>query len=166
MSFTETLCNSSQFTQMDAVADPASVARVRRAFSDWLGRYFTLDATKVSDVVLAVNEAMANAAEYAYLAAERPGTMDVQAHYDRSAATLMVTVTDQGAWRAADPAKSELKRGRGLPLMHALADRATVDSSPVGTRVCLEWDQVSAATGTAAAAPPEQRTHQSAGPRS
>ena len=48
------------------VADAARAAQIRREFSDWLERYFTLDATKASDVVLAVNEAMANAAEFAY----------------------------------------------------------------------------------------------------
>jgi serine/threonine-protein kinase RsbW len=145
MSFTETLCNSTQFTQMDAVADPASVAQVRRAFSDWLGRYFTLDATKLSDVVLAVNEAMANAAEYAYVMAEQPGTMHVRALYDEDAATLSVTVTDEGAWRASDPATAGHRRGRGIPLMEALSDRATVDSSQAGTTVCLEWNRVAAA---------------------
>ena len=70
---------------MDAVADPLSAAQVRREFSDWLGRHFTLDATKASDVVLAVNEAMANAAEYAYATAEHPGAMHVQADYDGTA---------------------------------------------------------------------------------
>jgi anti-sigma regulatory factor (Ser/Thr protein kinase) len=139
------LCNSSQFARMDAAADPQSAATIRREFSEWLDQHFTLDATKACDVVLAVNEAMANAAEYAYRTAEQPGAMDVQAHYDGGAATLVVTVTDQGAWRSSDAATREVKRGRGLPLMHALADRATVDSSSTGTRVCLEWDRVAAA---------------------
>lgn len=130
---------------MDAVADPVSAAVIRREFSDWLGRYFTLDATKSSDMVLAVNEAMANAAEFAYLAATRPGTMHVQADYDGRAATLTVTVTDQGAWRSGNHVPKRVSRGRGIPLMQALADRATVDSSPTGTRVCLEWSQVACA---------------------
>jgi serine/threonine-protein kinase RsbW len=130
---------------MDAVADPVSAALIRREFSDWLRRYFTLDATQSSDMVLAVNEAMANAAEFAYVAVTRPGTMHVQADYDGGAATLTVTVTDQGAWRSGDRAPKRLSRGRGIPLMHALADRATVDSSPTGTRVRLEWSRVAAA---------------------
>ncbi|GAC1401343.1 MAG: ATP-binding protein [Mycobacterium sp.] len=130
---------------MDAVADPVSAALIRREFADWLRRYFTLDTTKSNDMVLAVNEAMANAAEFAYLAVERPGTMHVQADYDDRAATLTVTVTDQGAFRSGDHATKRLSRGRGIPLMHALADRATVDSSPTGTRVFLEWNQVAAA---------------------
>jgi len=153
MSTSGTLCNSSQFARVDAVADPQSAARIRREFADWLRRYFTLDATKISDIVLAVNEAMANAAEFAYAAVNRLGTMNVQAQFDGRAATLTVTVTDQGAWRTADAATKEPKRGRGLPLMHALADRAAVDSSQAGTRVCLEWNHV-----TAAGAQPGQRT--------
>jgi serine/threonine-protein kinase RsbW len=142
-------CTSAQFARIDAVADPQSAAEIRREFSDWLGRHFTLDATKVSDVVLAVNEAMANAAEYAYVTAERPGAMHVLADYDRTAATLTVTVTDEGAWRNVDPATTTLTRGRGIPLMRALSDHASVDSSDAGTRVCLEWNRVTAARARA-----------------
>jgi len=145
MSTSGTLCNSSHFARLDAAADPQSAATIRRDFSEWLHQHFALDATKACDVVLAVNEAMANVAEFAYVTAEHPGAMQVKADYDVSAATLTVTVTDHGAWRNTDGAPRELKRGRGIPLMHALADRATLDSSATGTRVCLEWDQVSAA---------------------
>jgi anti-sigma regulatory factor (Ser/Thr protein kinase) len=144
MSSSETLCNSSQFARLDAVADAESAAIIRREFSEWLYQHFTLGATKACDVVLAVNEAMANAAEYAYPPAEQPGVMQVQALYDGSAATLTVTVTDQGSWRSTGAGSGGLKRGRGIPLMNALADRATVDSSPQGTRVRLEWHQIAA----------------------
>lgn len=144
MSTSETLCNSSQFACADAVADPERAAEIRRDFSEWLYQHFTLDAARACDIVLAVNEAMANAAEYAYAAAERPGVMHVHAHYDESSATLTVTVSDHGAWHSSDAATNQLRRGRGIPLMHALADRATVDSSPAGTQVCLEWHQISA----------------------
>jgi anti-sigma regulatory factor (Ser/Thr protein kinase) len=133
----------------DITADPHNAAAIRREFSDWLGRYFTLGSTRASDVVLAVNEAMANAAEYAYLNRPRPGAMHVRALYDGSSATLSVTVADEGAWRSADPAAAGLRRGRGIPLMHALADRATVDSSSAGTTVCLEWNHVAAAASAA-----------------
>ena len=146
MTASENPCSNTQFERVDVTADAYSAAAVRREFSDWLGRYFTLDATQASDVVLAVNEAMANAAEYAYGTAERPGTMHVRALYDGSTARLSVTVTDQGAWRSSDPAASGPRRGRGIPLMHALSDRATVDSSSAGTTVCLEWNHIAAST--------------------
>ena len=145
MSTTEKLCNRSEFACIDAAADPESAASIRRDFSDWLRQHFTLDASKACDVVLAVNEAMANAAEYAYRTAGHAGVMQVHARYDGGAATLTVTVIDQGAWRDTDGVARQLKRGRGIPLMYALADRATVDPSPTGTRVCLEWNGVTAA---------------------
>jgi anti-sigma regulatory factor (Ser/Thr protein kinase) len=145
MSTSGTPCTSTQFARTDAVADPHSAAEIRREFSTWLGQHFTLDPTKASDMVLAVNEAMANVAEYAYVMAERPGAMHVLASYDGIAATLTVTVTDEGVWRSVNPAARELRRGRGIPLMHALADHATVDSSAAGTRVSLEWSCVAVA---------------------
>jgi serine/threonine-protein kinase RsbW len=144
MTASESPCNSTQFMRMDVTADAHTAAAIRREFSDWLGRYFTLDPTQASDVLLAVNEAMANAAEYAYLTAARPGTMQVQALYDGSESTLSVTVTDAGAWRSSGPTTSGHRRGRGIPLMHALADRVTFDSSRAGTTVCLEWDHIAA----------------------
>lgn len=139
-------CSCAQFARMDAVAAPESAAQIRREFSAWLRRYFTLDPTKSSDVVLAVNEAMANAAEFAYVTLHCPGLMHVRADYDESAATLTVTVTDEGAWKTADPAAKGGSRGRGIPLMQALADRTTVESSPAGTRVSLEFNRVTAQT--------------------
>ena len=63
--------------------------------------------------------------------------MHVLADYDGGTAVLTVTVTDEGAWRIADPETRSISRGRGIPLMHALADRATIDSTPAGTRVRL-----------------------------
>src|SRR6476660_10129714 len=100
MSYSGTPFSSAQFARVDAVADPETAAHIRREFSEWLRRCVTLDPTKSSDVVLAVNEAMANAAEFAYC--ERPGPMHVRADYDGTAATLTVTVTDEGAWRKVD----------------------------------------------------------------
>jgi len=54
-----------------------------------------------------VNEAMANAAEFAYVTGKsKPGAMHVLASYDGTAATLTVTVgPTKVAWRNVDPAK-------------------------------------------------------------
>jgi serine/threonine-protein kinase RsbW len=134
-----------RFAHRNVLADAARAAQMRQEFSVWLKRYFTLDPTKVSDVVLAVNEALANAAEFAYSTAARPGAMHLLADYDRGTAVLTVTVTDDGAWRIADAEKKSNTRGRGIPLMRALADRATFDSSATGTSVRLEWNHVAAA---------------------
>ncbi|WP_123024959.1 ATP-binding protein [Mycolicibacterium stellerae] len=134
-----------RFAPTNVLADAASAAQMRQAFAGWLKRHFALDATKVSDVVLAVNEALANAAEFAYTTAPQPGAMNLLADYDSRTAVLSVTVTDEGAWRIADSERKSISRGRGIPLMRALADRATIDSTPAGTRVCLEWNHVAAA---------------------
>jgi len=144
MTASEKPCSSTQFVRMGVTADAHTAADIRREFSDWLGRYFALDATQTSDMVLAVNEAMANAAEYAY-GTGQPGTMHVRALYDLGTTKLSVTVADEGAWRSSDPATSGPRRGRGIPLMQALTDQATVDSSQAGTTVRLEWNHVAAA---------------------
>ncbi len=88
---------NASFAKTGVAAAPELAAQLRREFSDWLRRHFTLDPTKASDVVLAVNEALANAAEFAYVTAKRPGVMHVRADYDGDAAVLTVTVTDEGA---------------------------------------------------------------------
>ena len=63
--------SSTRFAQTNVLADAACAAQMRQEFSDWLTRYFALDPTKASDVVLAVNEALANAAEFAYVDGRR-----------------------------------------------------------------------------------------------
>ena len=136
------------FAKRDVTAAPERAAQIRHEFSDWLRGHFTLDPIRASDVVLAVNEALANAAEFAYVTAQRPGVMHVRADYDESAAVLTVTVTDEGAWRLTDPTTKRRARGRGIPLMHALTDRATFDSTPTGTEVRLQWDHVPAMPST------------------
>jgi serine/threonine-protein kinase RsbW len=137
--------SSTRFAHSSVLADAACAAQLRQEFSIWLKRYFAVDATKASDVVLAVNEALANAAEFAYMATAEPGAMSLRADYDCSASSLTVTVTDKGAWRMTDPATRSHTRGRGIPLMQALADQATFDSTATGTRVSLVWNHIAAA---------------------
>src|SRR6476661_6223717 len=134
-----------RFAPTNVPADAARAAQMRQELSVWLKRYFALDHTKISDVVLAVNAAPGNAAEFAYSTASKPGAMNLLAAYDSYTAVLSVTVTDDGAWRIADSEKKRTSRGRGIPLMRALADRATIDSTAKGTRVRLEWNHVNAA---------------------
>jgi serine/threonine-protein kinase RsbW len=95
-------------------------------------------------MLLAVNEAIANAAEFAYIDAAQRGTMDVSAAYDGNSDTLAVTVSDRGRWRqnVSSPVtagRGYPVRGRGIPLMRALADEAIIDGTPDGTYVKLTW---------------------------
>jgi anti-sigma regulatory factor (Ser/Thr protein kinase) len=70
------------------------------------------------------------------------GTVDVRAHYDANRARLIVTVSDHGVWRVPNPAIIDRSRGRGIPLMHALSDRTSIETSSRGTRVHLEWEGI------------------------
>lgn len=131
---------SAHFTK-HARAAPEDAARIRREFSSWLSTHLTLDATTASDVVLAVNEALANAAEFAYMHAPTPGLMHVRAEYDGGTDVLTVIVSDDGVWRIAETDHNPA-RGRGIPLMRALTDRAVIDSNHAGTEVRLQWDHI------------------------
>lgn len=128
------------FVRSRVAADAPSAARLRAEFGAWLQRHFSLCADRFSDLLLAVNEAIANAAEFAYVGATQRGTVDVRASYDSDADTLAVTVDDRGRWRQKVPAQHHPQmRGRGIPLMEALADEAVIDRTPQGTRVTLVW---------------------------
>ncbi|MGE2719221.1 ATP-binding protein [Mycolicibacterium celeriflavum] len=121
-------------------ADAHTVAEFRHAFGHWLKTNFALDADRLSDILLAVNEALTNAAEFAYVNADQPGTMSVTARYGAEDRRLVVTVSDQGAWLEKEPDGKPNTRGRGIQLMRALSDRATVNGSASGTHVELEFD--------------------------
>lgn len=134
-----------RFICHNVVADAHNAARIRDDVAAWLRGTGELDPVRFSDVVLAVNEALANAAEFAYLKNGGVGTIDVEAI--RDGPTLTVTIADQGCWREPSPATQSRARGRGIPLMRALADDLTIDTSQLGTTVCLRFDKVHAVQG-------------------
>lgn len=123
-------------------ADASGAARTRIRFTGWLRRQFPLDDEQLSDLILAVNEALANAAEFGYLHTPGLGTIACTACYDENVDTLVVTVADRGRWRPTAVATAPVQyalRGRGIPLMRALADQMRIDTSERGTQVCLTW---------------------------
>jgi anti-sigma regulatory factor (Ser/Thr protein kinase) len=67
--------------------------------------------------------------------------MDVLAWHDAVESTITVLVSDQGSWRT-PLVPSVRTRGRGIPLMEALSDRASIETSDHGTRVTLEWTNI------------------------
>ena len=133
------VANAERFERVGLEADAGAVARVRQDFSQWLKRFFLLDEIRTSDIVLAINEALANAAEFAYLQTEQPGTIDIQAVHDAPAGTLTVCIYDRGVWRQRQIEPAPRTRGRGIPLMETLSDCATIEPSTSGTTVRLEW---------------------------
>lgn len=133
----------------------AHAVQIRDDFAAWLAQSLSVDAEKTSDIVLAVNEALANAAEHAYLDSAEPGPIHARAEHDPQLGTLTVWITDEGRWLEKGPsATPNPARGRGLILMRALTDRAAVDSTATGTEVRLHWDQIAARP--AGAAEPDQ----------
>jgi anti-sigma regulatory factor (Ser/Thr protein kinase) len=120
-------------------ADAHTAGQARAAFGAWLTKNCQLATTITQDVLLAVNEALANAVEHAY--AGTSGNVDLAARYDVRQDTLKVIVEDHGHWRQADPAPPlrVSRRGRGLVLMRALTDDTTIESTDEGTRVSLTW---------------------------
>lgn len=135
-----------RFARVGVVADGVSVAKAREELSRWLQQTFDLDSLRINDVVLAVNEALANSAEFAYRDAPQPGTVDLEARHDADGATLRVSIVDRGSWRPTDPARRSRTRGRGIPLMEALADSAVIDPCDAGTAVHLTFGEVRAAS--------------------
>ena len=130
-----------RFCGNDAAADASTVGILRDEFSRWLRRGSGgMDETRLCDVVLAVNEALANAAEFAYVDGGA-GTVDLEAVRDLGRRTITVTVSDLGHWRESNPLHRQLSRGRGIPLMRTLADSVIIDTSGLGTSVCLRFDE-------------------------
>lgn len=134
---------ATRFVRHDLPADAPTAAMVREDFARWLRRRVGLDETRLCDVVLAVNEALANIAEFAYLDGAT-GTSDLEAVNDVAAHVLTVTVSDQGHWREPDPNRRQRHRGRGIPLMRTLADSLIIDTSALGTSVCMRFDHIDA----------------------
>lgn len=122
-------------------ADAHAVARLREEFTEWLCNHFQLDDIRSSDIVLVVNEALSNAAEFAYRNRDTPESITLQASYQGATGLLVVTVSDHGEWRPSEPSNQKSSRGRGIPLMRALADRLDIDKTPHGTQVHLYFDR-------------------------
>lgn len=137
--------HSERFARVGVAADGEAAARLREEFARWVEANLDLDPVRSSDLLLATNEALANAAEFAYWNASEPGTMDLNAQFEPTAGTLTVTIVDRGSWRERTPEHADKARGRGIPLMEALTDRTEIDRSPGGTQVLLEWTGISAA---------------------
>jgi anti-sigma regulatory factor (Ser/Thr protein kinase) len=109
-------------------SNPRELATLRRAIAEWATRAGA-SAETCEDVVLAVNEAVANAMEHAY----GPGDARVEVAAQRSGlGALAVQVRDFGHWRAGRPDDGG---GRGLALIRNLMDDVTVDTTPDGTIV-------------------------------
>jgi anti-sigma regulatory factor (Ser/Thr protein kinase) len=138
------VANAERFERVGITANAQTASQTRDEFAAWLRRCFDLDSVRSSDLVLAINEALANCAEFAYLECQDTGTMDLLAWHDVVESTITVLVSDRGSWRTPVEPGSR-SRGRGIPLMEALSDRTSIQTSDRGTHVTLEWANVARA---------------------
>ncbi len=130
---------ASELALVDLPADPRRLASVRTEMQRWLEGH-GIDDERCRDITLATYEALANSVEHAYGAdgAREPATCTVTLHVSVTGdRTVAVDVADHGRWTDHE---DDPRRGRGLPLIHALADHATVDTSPHGTVVTMRWN--------------------------
>ena len=110
-------------------ATPEALVSVRRILRRWLA-FHGAGEEELHDIVVACQEACANAVEHAY----GPGHAYFDVEADHREGRIRLIVRDEGRWRA--PRGSH--RGRGLPLMRALMDSVDVDHGTEGTVVVLE----------------------------
>ena len=109
-------------------AEPAELARMRRALGGWL-RGVGVEPEDTNDLVLACAEACSNAIRHAY--GPSAGTVDIEAHRDDGA--VEVVVRDFGRWRE----RRGQDGGRGLALIEALAHSMRIERSERGTVVTM-----------------------------
>jgi anti-sigma regulatory factor (Ser/Thr protein kinase) len=87
------------------------------------------DATEVDEITMAVNEGVQNAIEHGHRRRPTPVTVVLERHGEG----LRITISDRGNWTEG----ASRDRGRGLPLMRALMDDVSVDTSGGGTVIVL-----------------------------
>lgn len=121
------------FVDVPAVAE--ALTAVRRALADW-ATLAGLPPRDVEDLVLASYEAMANVVDHAYQPGQR-GRFRLEAACTTDL-QILVTVSDHGRWQPLLTDGSS-HRGRGLPLIHQLADRVDVHHDQRGTTVQMHW---------------------------
>jgi GAF domain-containing protein/anti-sigma regulatory factor (Ser/Thr protein kinase) len=110
-------------------ATSEALVSVRRHLRRWLAHHGAGEE-ETNDIVVACQEACANAVEHAY----RPGHAHFEVDAEHRQARIRVIVRDRGRWRP--PRGSH--RGRGLPLMRALMESVDVEHGAAGTVVVLE----------------------------
>ena len=128
-------------------ADCRAPGRVRAELKDWLAAR-GWPGEDADDLVLAVSEAVSNAAEHAYLAGRavdkdcRVVLVTVAELAASDARQLKVVVEDFGVWRPVPPDPGS--RGRGLRMIGALTESCEVTQRSSGTTVTIISNPINA----------------------
>jgi PAS domain S-box-containing protein len=109
------------------------LGELRHQLSGWLHGAGVAEE-RVADIVLAVNEAVANSIEHGYQGRKLG---KVRVNGENNGARVDLKIVDKGKWRpaAADPGV----RGRGLLLIRAVSDWLELDCTPKGTTVTMSF---------------------------
>jgi anti-sigma regulatory factor (Ser/Thr protein kinase) len=113
-------------------ADPIHLPHIRALIRGWLAP-LTLDSDTEQDLVLAVNEAVSNAIEHAYVASGPDDLVKVSFWTDPQ--HLYFEVADDGRWKEA--VTNGGHRGRGILIMQQMVGAVSIDHDVNGTRVLL-----------------------------
>jgi PAS domain S-box-containing protein len=115
------------------IVDVDQLGELRHELARWLRDAGVADE-RIADMVLAVNEAVANSIEHGYQG-RKPGKVRVSG--DNDGARVHLKITDKGKWKpaAAEPGV----RGRGLLLMRAVSDWLELDCTAKGTTVSMSF---------------------------
>ncbi len=110
-------------------AQPEALVAVRHLLRRWL-QVHGASEDEAYDILVACQEACANAVEHAY----GPGRAHFEVDAEHREARIRVTIRDEGRWR--EP--RGVHRGRGLVLMRSLMETVEVERGSEGTVVVLE----------------------------
>jgi serine/threonine-protein kinase RsbW len=120
-----------EFVHRSWPADPEQLVLIRRELSRGLAP-LSLTENETADVVLAVDEAAANAVRHAY-GPDESGVVELTLWTEPG--TLCIEVVDHGSWRP--PASSQRTGGRGIPLMSHMSESVLIHFDGRGSRVLL-----------------------------
>ncbi|SER25733.1 ATP-binding protein [Actinokineospora terrae] len=111
--------------RVEITAVTEDVPVFRAALRAWLTARHLLDR-RGEDILLAVDEAVANSVEHAYRGTA-PGPVVLTA-LTLGAATVRISVADRGQWLTPTPDDNAVPlRGRGLSIIRAVADIVSID---------------------------------------
>lgn len=115
--------------RLSIVARPEALAGMRADLDGWLAE-LELTPDERTDLIVAANEAGANAVEHAYRDG-RDGHVTIEGDVGDQ---IVIRVIDQGSWRYGD---GDPNRGRGMHIMRSLVDDIEVVRREGGTTVIL-----------------------------
>jgi PAS domain S-box-containing protein len=115
------------------VVNADQLGELRHELAEWLNTAGVFEQ-RVADIVLAVNEAVANSIEHGYQD-RKLGKIRIKGEND--GARVRVKITDKGSWKPVSADSGA--RGRGLLLIRAVSDWLEMDCTPKGTTVDMSF---------------------------